>query len=445
MVFRRKVSQRFLDWKNSEFRKPLVVFGARQVGKTHAIKQFGESQFSKLAMVDFSRDTNAAALFSSSLSPKEIVSNLELFLRMEIDPENTLIFFDEVQLCERALTSLKYFCEDAPEYHVIAAGSLLGVQINREKDSFPVGKVDMIHMNPFDFEEFLWALNEHNLTEAIRAAYEKKTESFFMHDHAMELLRSYEIVGGMPEVVSMFVHHNASGNKAFEEARVKQNEIRVAYAADMVKYASTVEAPRILAAWNSAPRQLAKENKKFQYKMIQSGARSKQYSSAIDWLVAAGVVLRCTKVSEPVAPLKTFEDEASFKLYLGDVGLLSSAYEALPGDLEPSDDKASNFRGALAENYVFQQLNSAGVPAYYWGTASKAEVEFIIRMNAGEVVPVEVKSGVNVRSTSLNNFVRAYSPEYAVRLSAKNFGYKNGIRSIPLYAAWLLAEEACGL
>ena len=440
MDIKRKLSDCLRAWSNSSQRKPLVLFGARQVGKTYIVKQFAKDCFDSLAYLDFSRDSQASAIFKQSLDPQRVVSNLELYLRRDIDPSRTLIFFDEVQLCDRALTSLKYFCENAPEYHVIAAGSLLGVQINRKIASFPVGKVDMMRLYPLDFEEFLWALGEQRLASAIREAFDVKTQAFPLHERALEILHSYEIIGGMPEVVSTFVQSGATGNNSYDLAKTRQRDIRVAYAADMVKYAETTQAPRILAAWNSAPRQLAKENKKFRYKVIQSGGRANQFSSAIEWLVAAGVVLKCTKITEPIAPLKAFEDEASFKLYFGDVGLLASAFGAVLGDLDPLSNKASSFRGALAENYVYQQICSAGASAYYWGTASKAEIEFVGRDHDGLVIPIEVKSGKNVQSPSLKTFCQKYNLGCAVRISAKNFGFENGIQSVPLYAAWLVAE-----
>lgn len=436
----RRVQGQLDAWKTSPARKPLVIFGARQVGKTYAIKQFAARQFDSLVYLDFSRDVDAAALFDRSLAPKDLVPALELYTHVRIAPEQTLIVFDEVQFCERALTSLKYFCEDAPQYHVVAAGSLLGVRIKREAYSFPVGKVDMLQMHPLSFEEYLWAVGERPLAEAIQEAFDQGDKSFVLHDRALKLVRDYELVGGMPEPVSAYVRAGASGLSALKAARAKQVEINTAYAADVVKYADQADAPRIIAALNSVPRQLAKENHKFQYKVIRSGARATQYENAVDWLDAAGVVARCTKVTDAVAPLKTFEDPSSFKLYMADTGLLAAQYDALPQDVEPASDKASAFRGGLAENYVYQQLCAANATAYYWGTASRAEIEFVARTKAGDVLPLEVKSGKNVSAKSLNAFVRAYHPRYTVRVSVRNFGVEGGIKNVPLYAAWCLGE-----
>ncbi len=439
--FARSINEKLAAWKASESRKPLVILGARQVGKTYALKSFAAREFESLAYIDFSRDSDVASIFDGPISPAQLVSNLSVYLHMDIEPEKTLIVFDEVQLCERALTSLKYFCDEGPEYCVASAGSLLGVQIHRENYSFPVGKVDILNLHPMNFEEYLLARGEARLAEAVREAYGSPNAAFPLHDRAMSLVKEYELIGGMPEVVAEFVGAGASGNNALELAQKKQAEICVAYAADMVKYADEQDAPRILAAWNSLPRQLAKENHKFQYKEIRSGARAAQYQTALEWLAAAGIAERCLRVTDAVAPLATFAEDANFKLYGADTGLLSSRFEARPEDLEPADNKASRFRGAIAENYVFQQLRSSDAAVYYWGTASRYEVEFVARKKTGEVVPIEVKSGKNVRSKSLREFAERYGIEKAYRLSSRNFGEEAGVVSVPLYAAWLLGEE----
>ena len=439
---RRAISHKLQAWSESSHRKPLVIFGARQVGKTYAIKQLASDRYDSLAYIDFSRDVRAAALFDASLAPAELVPKLEVFLHTLIDPDRTLIVFDEVQLCERALTSLKYFCDDAPQYHVVAAGSLLGVALKRELYSFPVGKVDLLQLHPLSFEEFLWARGETRLADAIRDAYENAPDqAFALHDRAMQLVHEYELIGGMPEIVSAYVANDAPGIDAMESARNKQQEINVAYLADMAKYATPTETPRIMAVWNSIPQQLAKENHKFQYKLIKSGGRAAIYENAIAWLDAAGIIMRCTQVTEATAPLKTFENSSSFKIYTADVGLLSAQYEAIPQDLEPATDKAAGFRGGITENYVLQQLVASDSSVYYWGTTSKAEVEFIARAKQGDVIPIKVKSGRNVTARSLESFRERYHPPYLVRVSARNFGVGNGIRSIPLYAAWLLGED----
>lgn len=433
---RRHIDTQLDTWNNSAHRKPLVLFGARQVGKTYAITHFAKRTFRNMAYVDFSRDEHASAVFDASIAPEDIVRNLEGLLRMEITPESTLIVFDEIQLCERALTSLKYFCDDAPQYHIIAACSLLGVKVNRSRYSFPVGKVDMLTLHPMNFEEYLWAKGEQRLADGIREAYTQPDRPFVFHDRAIELVREYMLIGGMPEPVQAYVETN----EALQNARTLQSNIITAYTADMAKYSTARETQRIIEAWNSIPRQLAKENHKFQYKTIRSGGRANAYQGALAWLVSAGIITRLTQVSEPVAPLKAFEDPSTFKMYMADTGLLSCDYDVTPADLMPADNKASAFRGALNENYVLQQLTAAGTDAYYWGTLNRGEVEFIVRDHDGNVIPIEVKSGSNVTARSLVAYRSKYQPAYAIRLSAKNFGIDGDLRSVPLYAAWVLAE-----
>lgn len=434
---RRKIDALLEKWGQSARRKPLVLFGARQVGKTYAITHFAERSFESMAYVDFSRDGRASLAFGDSIAPADIVHSLESLLRMRIDPGRTLIVLDEVQLCERALTSLKYFCDDAPQYHVIAAGSLLGVKVNRSRYSFPVGKVDMLTLHPMDFEEYLWARGEERLADDIRQACSTPDRPFALHDAAMDLVREYMLVGGMPEAVDAY----GESGRRMDAPREVQRDIVTAYTADMAKYASPRETQRILEAWNSVPRQLAKENHKFQYKAVRSGGRSNMYQGALSWLVSAGIITRLTQVSEPVAPLRAFEDPSAFKVYMADTGLLSCAYDVMPADLVPTDDKASAFRGALAENYVLQQLTAAGLAPHYWGTLNRGEVEFIVRDGDGDVIPIEVKSGSNVTARSLTAYRTKYRPRYAVRISARNFGVEGDMHSVPLYAARTLAED----
>lgn len=438
---KRNVSHRLEQWKTSPDRKPLLLFGARQVGKTYSLRHFGAQAYENVAYVDFARDTEAASIFEGSLNPANLISQLGAYLRMDILPGRTLIVLDEVQLCERALTALKYFCDEAPEQHVIAAGSLLGVRLRRERSLFPVGKVDMLTLHPMSFDEYLTARGEERLSGLIAGAL-SANERFSLHARAMDLYREYLLVGGMPEVVAGFVgtvQDNVQG--AYALAQRRQLEIEQAYLADIAKYAPSAEMPRISEAWRSVPGQLAKENHKFQYRAIRSGGRAGQYEASLAWLEATGTVVRCVRVSEAVAPLVSFADPGSFKLYMADTGLLSALYQAVPSDVRPEDNKAAHFRGSLAENYVMQQLSSRDVAPNYWGTPSKAEVEFVVRDAGGGIVPIEVKSGSNVRSTSLGAFCRAYDPLYSIRVSARNFGFEGDVRSVPLYAVCYLADE----
>ncbi len=437
---KRLVDDSLIRWKNSPTRKPLLLFGARQVGKTYTLKHFGKTCFKNCVHIDFSKSASASRIFDGSLDPSRIVSTIEALEHQTITPEKTLLIFDEIQLCERALTALKYFCEDASQYFVAAAGSLLGVKL-REDGSFPVGKTDMITLHPLSFEEYLWACGEEKLGEII----EECATSFSpcpLHEEALSRYREYLLVGGMPDVVSRFISmQDSSMANAFDAARTKQAEIDQAYVADIVKHAPSNLVPRIIDVWRSTSAQLAKENSKFQYKAVRTGGRASTYEEPLAWLAAAAVVTKCVRVSEPVAPLGSFADESSFKLYRSDTGLLAASYDTLPTDIIPQEGKASRFRGALAENYVMQQLTAADVRPYYWGTPSKQEVDFIARSKKGDVVPIEVKSGSHVRANSLAAYREKYAPPYVVRLSAKNFGEDKFVKSLPLYAACYYAKS----
>lgn len=431
---RRKIEEALLAWKNSRVRKPLVLNGARQVGKTYSILDFAQKQYRSLLYVDFSAQKNACALFEGDITPEALLPQLEVITKTSVDPESTLLFFDEVQACPRALTSLKYFFERAPEYHVIAAGSLLGVALGREEYSYPVGKVDALTMHPLDFEEFLWAFREEQLVDLIRAAY-ADDRPMGLHDYALGHYRRYLLVGGMPESVDA-----ASSSASPSEIQSIQLGITDAYIADMTKYASPLDSAKILNVWRSVPEQLAKENHKFQYATISSSARAFQYEAPINWLNAAGLVSFCYRVSEGRKPLKAFVEQDFFKLYLLDVGLLAARYGVDAADLEPAADKGSRFRGGIAENYVMQQMVANGIEPFYWGTTSRAEVDFVVQVPEGDVVPVEVKSGGNVSARSLEAYRKAYQPPYVLRVSTKQFGFESGIKSVPLYAAFCIGS-----
>lgn len=442
---RRQIDAQLREWKQSPHRKPLILLGARQVGKTYALRHFGERDFKSTAYVDFSSDPQAGRLFDASIQPQDIIRRLETYLHMRILPTETLVVFDEVQLCERALTSLKYFCDEAPEYHVLAAGSLLGVKVNRSTYSFPVGKVDMMTLRPMSFEEYLWAKDRADMADAIREAAEHPSEPFPLHNMAMDWAHEYMLVGGMPEAVVRFLeadtpHTSNTGPSLLEslpQARIVHHNINNAYTADMAKYASANETQKIVACWTSITRQLAKENHKFQYKVVHSGGRSSNYLGPITWLVSAGIVNRVTQVTEGTAPLKLFENPDAFKIYMADTGMLATAYNAIPSDFTPAANKVSSLRGAIAENYVLQQLKSQEFTPYYW-SANRQEIEFIIEDHNRDAIPIEVKSGENVTARSLLAFRTKYQPHYVIRISAKNFGEANGIISVPLYAAWAL-------
>ena len=427
---KRKAEGKLLDWKAEPNRKPLLLSGARQVGKTYLLRQFAREHYPSTAYFNLEAEPAIAALFEEDLDPARLIRYMEISAGQRILPGETLLILDEIQSCERALTSLKYFCEEAPEYHVAAAGSLLGVAVNRERYSFPVGKVDLMTLYPMDFEEYLWAGGKELLAEAIRSAFQSM-EPFpeSLHTEAVSLYREYLLVGGMPAAVTAFTAHGS-----FLDAREQQTAILNNYVADMAKYASASESVRIRACFASIPAQLAKENHKFQYKVVRRGGSAAMFGASIEWLELAGLVNRCWRLEQPVHPVAVYRDPSAFKLYMGDVGLLSAQTGI---SAENVLNAQGDFIGALTENYVAQQLTAAGRTLCYWESGGIAEVDFILE-NGAAVVPLEVKRGEHVRSRSLNVYREKYHPPVSVRLSLRNFGESDGIRSVPLYAAFCL-------
>lgn len=429
---KRRIEAGLLNWKNQKDRKPLIVYGARQVGKTYSIISFGKNNYADYAYFNFEANEELKSIFDRNLEPSRIVLELGAVLGKRISG-HTLIIFDEIQAAPKALTSLKYFYEQAPEYHIIAAGSLLGVALERENYSFPVGKVNSINMYPMDFYEFLMATENEALADIIEAGYRDDTPlSEQLHSRALELYRAYLVVGGMPEVVREYVETND-----YRMVRVKQAEIINNYTADMAKYATKNEAVRHVATYNSIPSQLAREKKKFQYRLIGSNARSREYEGSIDWLYKAGVVLKCEKVNEGKVPLEFYKDITSFKIYFSDVGLLA-AKAMIPVETILSDiNFGGEAKGAVTENYLAVQLACREHNLYYWESNSTAELDFVIMYGNG-ILPIECKANVHVRAKSLEIFKKKYDIAQSVRVSAKNFGMENGIKSVPLYAAWCI-------
>ena len=412
---------------------PLLLYGARQVGKTYILKQFGESCYNNVVYFNFENDVRARSVFDGNLDANAIISHLELLGQQRIIPGETLVVLDEIQACERALTSLKTFCENAPQFHVAAAGSLMGVAFNRERFSFPVGKVDEMTLYPMDFEEFLWALEQTALSEKIREHYlssEKLANA--LHDLALDCWRQYLVVGGMPGAVAEYCR-----SRSFVEVADLQSRVLNDYVADMAKYATPSTSVKIRACYNSIPAQLAKENRKFQYKVVQRGGSSAMFGEAIEWLKCAGVIIKCEKVSHGTVPIAAYSDLADFKIYMSDVGLLTFK-SGMPSSILLSQLNEDNtFMGAVAENYVAQSLVASGHDVYYWRSDNTAELDFLIQLG-GNVIPIEVKKGRNTRSKSLSVFVGKYHPELSLRISRKNFGEENGIKSVPLYAAFCI-------
>ena len=428
----RKIESELIKWKNSTTRMPLVLHGARQVGKTFVVTKFAREQYSNFVYLNFEANAQLQAIFARDFSPKRIVADLSVLMGVAIQEQNTLLFFDEIQASERALTSLKYFSEDSPNYHIIAAGSLLGVALHREQYSFPVGKVVLKMLYPFDFEEFLWATASKDAAKIVRACYDNDV-SCSLHAHFMEQFRLYLCLGGMPQVINTYMQ-----TKSFDEVANVQRNIADAYIADMAKYSLPADTVKIMSTYNSIPSQLSKENTKFQYKLIKSGARSNQYETAMDWLCASGIVIKCVRIHQGRYPLSVFSEQGIFKIYMGDVGLLRSKL-GISAQVILSDSQQMNyFKGSLIENYVANALVSCGFECYYWESEGKAEVDFVIQTGGGECIPIEVKSSDNVRSKSLNQYILKYNPAYSIRISAKNFGFENGIKSIPLYAVFCI-------
>ncbi|MDR0999826.1 MAG: ATP-binding protein [Clostridiales bacterium] len=428
----RKIVQDLFSWKNNPQKKPLLLQGARQVGKTYSLLSFGKQHYKSTAYFSLEESGEYTAVFERDLKPERIIKELSALSGITIMPQDTLIIFDEVQACEKALTSLKYFAERAPEYHIAAAGSLLGVAVKREKFSFPVGKVDMLSLYPMDFEEFLWAVGKKDVCELVRSSIIEFTP-LSLHDTAMDLYKTYLVVGGMPAAVMEYVQ-----KRDFDFVKVAQKTLNNSYVADMAKYATAQETIRIKAAWESVPAQLAKENRKFQYKVIKSGARANDYELALNWLASAGMINKCINVSEGRMPLSAYADNEAFKIYMADTGLLCSKFDIAANVVLHTPHSFDGFKGALCENYICQALVTLGVTPYYWSSPGKAEVDFVFQDKQGNIIPLEAKSAENGRSKSLRSYRDTYNPEYVVRVSGKNFGFENGIKSVPLYALFAL-------
>lgn len=431
---KRKITELLNDWKNKRNRKPLIVNGARQVGKTYIISEFGRNCFDSLIYLNMEVETALTQLLENELSPKKILQFIEALKGERIIAGKTLLFFDEIQASERTLSSLKYFYEQCPEYHIIAAGSLLGVAINREKYSYPVGKVDEMTLYPLDFEEFLWATGKEELSRMIRDHYnENEAMPAGWHEMAIEQYKHYFIIGGMPAAINEFIETGS-----FVSVQQIQNNLFTQYIADMAKYATAATSVKIRACYNSIPAQLAKENSKFQYKTVQRGGTATIFGESIEWLVFAGIAIKCQRLEHGFTPLPAYENLSDFKLYMADIGLLTLR-SGMPLQIILSQiDEDNTYLGSMTENYIAQALLSNNFKPYYWQSEGKAEVDFVISLN-DKIIPIEVKKGKRNRSKSLMVFKEKYKSEYAIRISKKNFGFENGIKSVPLYAVFCLS------
>ncbi|MDE5931303.1 MAG: ATP-binding protein [Lachnospiraceae bacterium] len=429
----RKIMQFLEEWKEREYRKPLILQGARQVGKTYSILEFGRTYYENVAYFNFETSPKLAETFEENISPDYLVPILSHIAGKSIVREKTLIVFDEVQLCERALTSLKYFCEDAPDYHIIVAGSLLGVAVNRAKFSFPVGKADMKTLYPMDMEEFMLALGEKALVEQIKKCFRTDTPlPSALHDAAMQLYRQYLVVGGMPECVMQYAQ-----TKDYILVRHTQDTILASYLNDMSKYNNLNEIKKTRLAYDSITVQLSKKNTRFQYKLIKKGGRASEFENAIEWLCLSGIVSQVFRVEQIKKPLENYRDIDAFKIYVSDLGLLAAKKDLVADDILYMVEEINDFKGGLAENYVNVQLVINGYQTCYWESERGAEIDFVIQRE-GRLIPIEVKSADNTRAKSLKVYMDTYKPAYAIKLSAKNFGFEDGKKTVPLYAAFCI-------
>lgn len=419
--------QKLFKWKESKYRKPLIIEGARQVGKTWLMKEFGKQAYKNTVYINFDSNSKMTELFASDLDIDRLIMGLELYVGHKIDPDNTLLIFDEVQEVPRALASLKYFYENAPQFHIICAGSLLGIALH-EGTSFPVGKVDFLKLYPLSFNEFLMALGQERFVSLLEKQDFQMITSF--KQTYIDALKQYYFVGGMPEAVQHFAE-----NKDFNEVREIQKRILAAYEQDFSKHAPHEIVPRIRMLWNSIPSQLAKENKKFIYGLVREGARAKEYETAIMWLSDCGLVHKVSRVSSAGIPLKAYEDLKAFKLFAVDVGLLSCMTGLRQTALLDGNALFTQFKGSLTEQYVCQQLKTLedlGI-YYYTNDRNSCEVDFVV--DTGEqVIPVEVKAEVNLKAKSLKTYREKFSPQISVRASMADFKKEDWLINIPLYA-----------
>ena len=425
-MYRRKIEQ-LKSWKQKEGRKPLIVRGARQVGKTWLLQEFGRTHFKNYLYVNFEDTPQLQSLFVADFDVPRILNVLEVFTGEKVRASDTLIILDEIQAADRALTSLKYFCEKAPEFHVVAAGSLLGISMPH-KSSFPVGKVDFLDLHPLSFSEFLIALGEQKLVDILQNRDWASTSIF--KEKLIDLLKSYYFVGGMPEVVKVFIQ-----NKDWDEARSLQKTILTAYEADFSKHAPDSVIPRIRMVWQNIPMQLTKENKKFMYGSLKSGARAKDFELAIQWMLDAGLLLKNSRITKPEMPLTAFEELSVFKLFLLDVGLLSAMCDIPIKILIEGNNFFNQFKGALTEQFVMQQLIASELDkiTYWTNERSTNEVDFVVQ-DKGIIMPIEVKAELNVKSKSFKFFCDKYKPERALRFSLKDYKDETWMTNIPLYA-----------
>ncbi len=421
---KRNLYQQLKEWKTNKRRKPLLLQGARQVGKTWLIKEFGKNEYDSLLYFNFEQDPDLKSIFSHQLNPATLIEHLEIYSGKKIIAGKSLVFFDEIQVAPQALTSLKYFYEQAPEYHIIAAGSLLGVNLNKNV-SFPVGKVNFLELFPMSFDEFLLAAGEDLLVSHLQNSYKALPET--IHQKINEYLKKYLFLGGMPEVLQSYFQR-----KDYTEVRAIQHEILEAYQRDFSKYAEKKQAVKTALFWQSVPYQLAKENKKFKYSEIKKHTRAAYFEETIEWLTGAGLIHPAYNIRTAKIPLAGYIDSSKFKIYLLDTGLLGAMLQVSPQNILKPNLLFKEYNGAFIENFAATQLIVNDIKLYYWKSKSDAEIDFVVEME-DKIIPVEVKSGNSGKIKSLRSYYDKFHPELMIRLSPMNLHITNNFMNIPLY------------
>ena len=427
----RKIEEELNKWLQ-DFKMPLMLIGARQTGKTYILEEFCKKNFNNYIYINLDKEDSICNVFESTINPETIIEKLEIIKNINFNPEDTIIFLDEIQVSERAITSLKYFCESAKPYKIVCAGSLLGVKINRFHSSFPVGKVVIKYLYPMDFEEYLMALGEDKLITEIQKHYETNEPLMSpIHDLALELFKKYLTLGGMPALINNFIANDCNiAHVNFE----LQDQIITSYLADMNKYTENSESVKNSQIYNAIPKELARENNTFKYSIVDKDARKIRYESSLDWLLASNMILKCNLTERCESPLKAFINPDKFKIYLSDPGLLRSLSNI--DYREILLDKNEMYKGVLTENYVACEFYSKFKELFYY-TFNKYEIDFLIKLD-GDIIPVEVKSSRRTSSKSLNEYLKKYNPQYGIRISSKNFGLENNIKAVPLYAVFCI-------
>ncbi len=429
-----RLAMKYLDnWRTKKNRKPIIIRGTRQVGKTWLMKEFGKKNYKQVAYVNFESSKLLKNLFVDDYDTKRIIPAIQIETGLQIDAQSTLIIFDEIQEADGGITALKYFYENAPQYHIVAAGSLLGVSLHKHT-SFPVGKVDFLELQPLNFSEFLLAMGQQQLLDLVNTKDWNLIKSF--KTKYIQLLKQYYYTGGMPEAVLFF-----SETEDYSEVRQIQNKILSAYEQDFSKHAPTEIVPRIRMLWNAIPSQLAKENRKFIYSAIKQGSRAKDFELALSWLTDCGLVYKVNRVTKPGIPLKAYEDFNAFKLYTVDTGLLAAMGNINPKTLLEGNVIFEEFKGALTEQYVLQQLKSIPeMTIYYWSSLnSSGEVDFVLQ-SGGNIYPVEVKAAENLQAKSLRSFYQKYPDTKPIRTSMSDYRVENWLTNLPLFAIHILPE-----